>query len=171
MKPSRDDDAIVDLVDVILRDGVVLQADVIITVGDVPLVGLSLRAALAGMATMTEHGVFTEWDERQRRRALDREESEGRPGGRSTPRTVAGEREGRPGGGRTERPDPETAPEGTGLASTDATEDDRGTAISIDEADGTEEDEAGADDAAESGTDGTDAATREGRGEGDEPEH
>ncbi|PSQ13902.1 gas vesicle protein, partial [Halobacteriales archaeon QS_7_68_65] len=56
MEPSKPEEgAVVDLVDAILRDGVVLQADVIISVADVPLIGLKLRAALAGMDTMTEY--------------------------------------------------------------------------------------------------------------------
>ena len=76
MQPSRaDEDVIVDLLDVILRDGAVIEADVIISVADIPLVGLKLRAALAGMATMTEYGMFEEWDRRQRRRALGGERS------------------------------------------------------------------------------------------------
>lgn len=79
MQPSRaDDDVIVDLLDVILRDGAVIEADVIISVADVPLVGLKLRAALAGMTTMTEYGMFEEWDRRQRRRALGSERESGR---------------------------------------------------------------------------------------------
>lgn len=61
--------AIVDLIDVLLRDGVMVQADVVITVGDVPLVGLNLRLAIAGMATMTEYGFFEEWDAVHRDRA------------------------------------------------------------------------------------------------------
>ncbi|EFW90283.1 gas-vesicle operon protein gvpM1 [Haladaptatus paucihalophilus DX253] len=69
MKPTKDDHAVVDLLDVILRDGVILQADVIITVADIPLVGLSLRAALAGMSTMTDYGYFEEWDAAQRQLA------------------------------------------------------------------------------------------------------
>jgi hypothetical protein len=74
MQPSRaDEDVIVDLLDVILRDGAVIEADVIISVADIPLVGLKLRAALAGMATMTEYGMFEEWDRRQRQRALRNE--------------------------------------------------------------------------------------------------
>ena len=72
MKPSKPENgAVVDLVDAILRDGVVLQADVIISVADIPLVGLKLRAALAGMDTMTEYGIFEEWDATHRRRARD----------------------------------------------------------------------------------------------------
>ncbi|MFC6835438.1 gas vesicle protein GvpM [Halomarina ordinaria] len=71
MEPRRDtDDALVDLVDVLLRDGAVLQADVIISVADVPLLGVKLRAALAGIETMAEYGMFVEWDERIRERAL-----------------------------------------------------------------------------------------------------
>ena len=72
MEPKRaDDDVVVDLIDVILRDGAVIEADAIISVADIPLVGLKLRAALAGMATMTEYGIFEEWDRVQRQRALD----------------------------------------------------------------------------------------------------
>ena len=71
MEPKRaDDDVIVDLLDVILRDGAVIEADAIISVADIPLIGLKLRAALAGMATMTEYGIFEEWDRQQRQRAL-----------------------------------------------------------------------------------------------------
>ncbi|MFC4360138.1 gas vesicle protein GvpM [Halobium salinum] len=95
MRPTREqEDALVDLVDVILEEGVVLQADVIISVAEVPLVGLKLRAALAGMATMTEYGLFEEWDERirgeasndRREATLGHERSPG-VGHRPTPRT------------------------------------------------------------------------------------
>lgn len=68
MKPEQPEDGIVDLIDVVLRDGAIVRADVIITVADVPLVGLKLSAALAGMDTMTEYGLFEAWDTRQRRR-------------------------------------------------------------------------------------------------------
>lgn len=60
MKPTRSDDAVVDLLDVVVREGVVLDADVVVTVADVPLVGIKLRAALAGMTRMTEYGVLGE---------------------------------------------------------------------------------------------------------------
>ncbi|ELZ02389.1 gas vesicle protein GvpM [Natrialba asiatica] len=71
MKPQKDDEALVDLLDVILRDGVILRADVIISVAEIPLVGLKLTAALAGMETMTEYGLFEEWDARHRLRATE----------------------------------------------------------------------------------------------------
>jgi hypothetical protein len=72
--PPSDDDAVVDLVDVLLRDGAVLDADVVVSVADIPLVGIKLRAAVAGMTTMTEYGLFEEWDERireERRREVN----------------------------------------------------------------------------------------------------
>lgn len=64
--PPSDDDAVVDLVDVLLRDGAVLDADVVVSIADIPLVGIKLRAAIAGMTTMTEYGLFEDWDERIR---------------------------------------------------------------------------------------------------------
>jgi hypothetical protein len=64
VEPSKHTDhAIVELLDVLLRDGAVVRADAVVTVADIPLIGISLHAAIAGMATMTNHGLFTEWDE------------------------------------------------------------------------------------------------------------
>lgn len=71
MKPQRDDDAFVDVLDVLLRDGAIVRADVIVSVADVPLIGIKLTAAIAGMETMTEYGLFEEWDARRRDRAND----------------------------------------------------------------------------------------------------
>lgn len=69
MKPTKDDThAIVELLDVLLREGAVIQADVVVTVADIPLIGISLRAAIAGMTTMTEYGLFNEWDTTHRER-------------------------------------------------------------------------------------------------------
>lgn len=59
MRPSQDDDAVVDLLDLVLQDGVVVQADVVVTVADVPLVGINLRAAVAGMTTMSDYGMLS----------------------------------------------------------------------------------------------------------------
>jgi hypothetical protein len=73
--PPTDDDAVVDLVDVLLEEGAVLDADVVVSVADIPLVGIKLRAALAGMTTMRDYGLFEEWDERLRE---EREQSETR---------------------------------------------------------------------------------------------
>lgn len=68
MKPSKDQTAVVDLVDVLLADGAVLAADVVITVADVPLVGVQARVLLAGMTRLSEEGIFETWDEEIRER-------------------------------------------------------------------------------------------------------
>ncbi|MFT4890095.1 MAG: hypothetical protein ACI9YT_001008 [Halobacteriales archaeon] len=73
MQPQKNDEhALVDLVDVLLRQGAVLQADVVVTVADVPLIGINLQAAIAGMATMTDYGLLREYDETVRERAGER---------------------------------------------------------------------------------------------------
>lgn len=75
MEPTKDEThAIVEFVDVLLRDGAVIEADVIVTVAGVPLIGISLRAAIAGMTTMTEYGLFEEWDTNYRQSDLSDEE-------------------------------------------------------------------------------------------------
>ncbi|MCQ8902534.1 MAG: gas vesicle protein [Methanothrix sp.] len=67
MEPERCTNAgLVDLLDRILDKGVVLNADVIISVAGVPLIGLNLRAALAGMDTMLRYGIWEDWDAAQR---------------------------------------------------------------------------------------------------------
>jgi len=57
---------LVDLLDRVLDKGLVIQADIIISLAGVPLIGVNLRAALAGMETMLEYGVMKDWDERTR---------------------------------------------------------------------------------------------------------
>jgi hypothetical protein len=52
--------------DRILDKGLVIQADLIISLAGVPLIGVNLRAALAGMETMLKYGLMKEWDERTR---------------------------------------------------------------------------------------------------------
>ncbi|WP_158056328.1 gas vesicle protein GvpM [Halorussus halophilus] len=76
MKPQKDDHAVVDLLDALLAEGALLQADVILTVADVPLVGINLRAAIAGMATMREYGFFEAWDEEIRASGREAERSD-----------------------------------------------------------------------------------------------
>lgn len=57
---------IVDLLDRVLDKGLVINADIIISVAGIPLIGVSLRAALAGMETMLEYGIMRDWDVRIR---------------------------------------------------------------------------------------------------------
>lgn len=79
MEPTRTDEhAIVDVLDVLLTEGAILQADVVVTVADIPLIGINLRAAIAGMTTMAEYGIFTEWDEEIRNRERYRRSEFGR---------------------------------------------------------------------------------------------
>ena len=72
MRPRKDEEALVDVLDVLLRDGVILRADVIVSVAEIPLVGIKLTAAIAGMETMNEYGLFEEWDVERRRSAITR---------------------------------------------------------------------------------------------------
>jgi len=67
MEPTRDAHyTLVDLLDRVLDKGVVLYADIIVSVAGIPLVGVNLRAALAGMETMLSYGVMQEWDQKIR---------------------------------------------------------------------------------------------------------
>ncbi len=49
---------IVELIDRILDKGVILNADLVVTVADVPLLAASLRLALASVETMLKYGVM-----------------------------------------------------------------------------------------------------------------
>ena len=63
MEPTRDRRAtLVDLLDRVLDKGLVIHADVIISLSGVPLIGVNLRAAIAGMETMLEYGIMRDWD-------------------------------------------------------------------------------------------------------------
>jgi len=64
MEPTRDTQVtLVDLLDRVLDKGLVINADIIISVAGIPLIGVNLRAALAGMETMIKYGVMKAWDE------------------------------------------------------------------------------------------------------------
>ena len=67
MQPTRNTQAtLVDLLERILDKGLILNADVIINVAGIPLLGINLKAALAGMETMLKYGIWQDWDEAQR---------------------------------------------------------------------------------------------------------
>lgn len=67
MEPSRDSRAtLVDLLDRILDKGLIINADLIISVAGIPLLGVNLKAALAGMETMLKYGVMQDWDQKTR---------------------------------------------------------------------------------------------------------
>jgi len=67
MEPTRHTHyTLVDLLDRVLDKGIVLYADIIVSVAGIPLIGVNLRAALAGMETMLSYGVMQEWDQKVR---------------------------------------------------------------------------------------------------------
>jgi len=67
MQPTRDTHAtLVDLLDRVLEKGLVLNADLLINVAGVPLLGVNLKACLAGIETMLKYGIWQDWDEAQR---------------------------------------------------------------------------------------------------------
>jgi len=67
MEPTRSPQVTLnDLIDRILDKGILLSTDLIITVAGIPLLGVNLRLALAGMETMLEYGIMKDWDEAQR---------------------------------------------------------------------------------------------------------
>lgn len=52
---------IVELIDRTLNKGVILNADLIITVADVPLLAANLKLALASVETMLKYGMMGDW--------------------------------------------------------------------------------------------------------------
>jgi hypothetical protein len=67
MQPTRDTHAtLVDLLDRVLEKGLVLNADLLIHVAGIPLLGVNLKACLAGIDTMLKYGIWQDWDEAQR---------------------------------------------------------------------------------------------------------
>ena len=73
MEPTREKNAaLVDVLDRVLNKGLLINADIIISVADIPLIGVNLKAAIAGMETMLEYGMMRDWDEALR--AIAREE-------------------------------------------------------------------------------------------------
>lgn len=70
MMPTRETHAtLVDLLERVLDKGVIVDADIIIQVAGIPLLGVKLRAALAGMETMLKYGIWEDWDKAQREQA------------------------------------------------------------------------------------------------------
>lgn len=66
MEPSRLECDINDVLDKLFNKGLVLNADLIISVAGIPLLGVNLKAAIAGIETMLEYGMMEAWDESTR---------------------------------------------------------------------------------------------------------
>lgn len=63
MEPTRCRRATIsDLLDRVLDKGIILNADLVISLADVPLIGVNLRAAIAGMETMVKYGLMRDYD-------------------------------------------------------------------------------------------------------------
>lgn len=74
MVPTRDTHAtLVDLLDRILDKGLILDADIIIHVAGIPLLGIKLKAAIAGIETMLKYGIWEDWDAAQRAVAIEKQ--------------------------------------------------------------------------------------------------
>ncbi|PXV85965.1 gas vesicle protein GvpA/GvpJ/GvpM family [Lachnotalea glycerini] len=77
MEPNRSPQTTLnDLLDRILDKGILLNTDLIVTVAGIPLIGINLKLALAGMETMLEYGVMKDWDEAQRAVAMKETEKQ-----------------------------------------------------------------------------------------------
>lgn len=70
MEP-RPQATLVDLLDRVLDRGLIINADIVISLSGVPLIGINLRAAIAGMETMARYGVLTDWDQSIRGQAQE----------------------------------------------------------------------------------------------------
>lgn len=74
MRATREGETgLVDLLDRVLNKGLVLNADMIITVSGIPLLGLNLKAVLASVDTMIAHGMWSNWDKALRAIAIEEE--------------------------------------------------------------------------------------------------
>lgn len=70
-----------DLLERILEKGVMLRLDLIISVADIPLVGLQAQLAIASIETMNAYGMMADWDTQRRGSSQDRQGGAGRNGG------------------------------------------------------------------------------------------
>lgn len=56
-KPTRSQGDLAELLETLLDKGVVINADIAVTVGDTELIGIKLRAALASFETAAQYGL------------------------------------------------------------------------------------------------------------------
>lgn len=66
MKPEREKDSLGELLNRMVTKGVLINADVIISLAGIPLLGVKLEAAIASIETMLEYGLFEELDKKTR---------------------------------------------------------------------------------------------------------
>lgn len=74
MEPKKEtENGVVALLDRVLDKGVVVRADLIISLADIPLIGVNLSAAIANIQKMLDYGMFEDWDEAMRARKREKE--------------------------------------------------------------------------------------------------
>lgn len=62
MEPTRHGRAtLVDLLDRVLEKGLVLNADILISLAGIPLIAVNLKAAIASVETMLKYGYMTDF--------------------------------------------------------------------------------------------------------------
>lgn len=66
MRPEREKDSLGELLNRLVIKGVLINADVIISVAGIPLIGVKLEAAIASIETMLEYGLFEDLDKNTR---------------------------------------------------------------------------------------------------------
>ena len=67
MQPQRQPRAtMTDLIERVMDKGVVVKLDLIVGVAGIPLIGISLHAAIAAIETMLQYGMMEDWDSRTR---------------------------------------------------------------------------------------------------------
>ncbi|WP_117592710.1 gas vesicle protein GvpJ [Haloprofundus halophilus] len=55
--PTRTSDSLADVVEMLLDKGIVINADIVVSVGQTELLGIELRAAIASFETAAEYGL------------------------------------------------------------------------------------------------------------------
>ena len=71
MEPTRERNiTLTDLLDRVLDKGIVIRAGIIISLAGIPMLGINLGAAIAGMETMLKYGIMEEWDKEIRGEAI-----------------------------------------------------------------------------------------------------
>lgn len=76
MKPEREKDSLGELLNRMVIKGVLINADVIISLAGIPLIGVKLEAAIASIETMLEYGLFQELDKNTRAWQLEHRRTE-----------------------------------------------------------------------------------------------
>lgn len=69
--PTRQSDSLADVVELVLDKGIVINADIAVSIGDTELLGIQLRAAIASFETAAEYGLeFPEGTDMERVEAV-----------------------------------------------------------------------------------------------------